>query len=142
ESVHHRLTVDAGDQGLAHADVGEDVVADAQAPGVVHSLGLGGVQVHTGLAHTLLVLCGDGPGDAGLAGQQRPDSYGGLGGDFDLDLVHVGPALVARRFRCPVVVLARLERDRGADLLVLDHERPGADDAGGIPGAEVLIRPL
>src|SRR5690625_8045890 len=61
-----------------------------------------------------------------------------LRGDDDVDLIQVGAAGVLEGCGGPVVVLAHGQRQLGADLLLIDHEGPGAEDLHGATGPELL----
>src|SRR5699024_978326 len=120
------------------ADVVEGGVAEAEAEAVGDTAGGGGVQGQSLGLELRLVGRLDLAGDVCLLRGDGAHPHAVLRSDDDVDRVQVGAAGVLQGGGRPVVVLAHGQGQLGADLLGVDHEGPGADDVGGVAGAELL----
>ena len=140
EGVQDIIAVNGVDDGLAHALVFQEWMAEVEVEAIIHATGGRGENLQVLILQVLLIGGFDLARDIGLAGYKRAHAHGVFGREHDIDALNIGRTLVvlAGRRR-PVIILALLEHQLGAQLFFLNDEGTRTGNRGGIARREAGV---
>ena len=128
------------DDGLAHALIFQEWMAEVEVEAIIHATGGGGENLQVLILQVLLIGGFDLARDIGLAGYKRAHAHGVLGRKHDIDALNIGRALmVLAGGGRPVIILALLEHQLGAQLFFLNDEGARTGNRGGIARREAGV---
>ena len=140
EGVQNIIAVDGVNDGLTHAFIRQEWVAEVEVEAIVYATGGRGENLQVLILEVLLIGGFDLASNIGLPRHERSHAHGILGCENNIDALNIGRPLVVLAGRwCPVIVLPLFEHQLGAQLFFLDDEGARTRNSGGIARREAGV---